>query len=188
MLRPIPFRRHHNRRGFSRYIILILLLSFLISSQWLFSQPTKSQEIIAANLKIVAADGDSFAIGNRKLRLKAIDAPELHQTCMDSDGAIWACGLRARTALIALLAEPGLKCQSDLSDRFGRALAICSSNKTNDIGRALVMAGMAMSNEFKTMRTYGDEEDDARVAKNGIWRGDFIPPKEWRATHSRTKL
>ena len=27
---------------------------------------------------------------------------------------------------------------------------------------------------------YVDEEDAARIARRGLWRGDFIPPWEWR--------
>lgn len=170
-----------------RYAVMILGLIFLISSAWLLEQKTEPREtIVAAQYEIVAADGDSFRIGNRKLRLKGIDAPELHQTCADASRAVWACGQAAHGALITLLAEPGLSCVAEISDRFGRALATCKTNITPDIGAAQVKAGMAMSDEFNGLQTYGNEEDEAATVKRGIWRGDFLPPKEWRATHKRS--
>ncbi len=181
-----PLRRQQRRGSFVRYIVMLLILTFMISSAWLVEQKTEPHEtIVGAQYEIVAADGDSFRIGNRKLRLKGIDAPELHQTCADAAGTIWACGQAAHGTLITMLAEPGLSCVADISDRFGRALATCKTSKTPDVGAAQVTAGMAMSDEFHDMQTYGDEEAEASNAKRGIWRGDFIPPKEWRATHKR---
>jgi endonuclease YncB( thermonuclease family) len=169
-----------------RYIVLLFGLSALISAAWLLEEKTQPREtIVADQYEIVTADGDSFRIGNRKLRLKGIDAPELHQTCNDATGAIWSCGQSAHGALITLLAEPGLSCVAEISDRFGRSLATCKTSKTPDIGAAQVAAGMAMSDEFNGLQTYGDEEEQASSAKRGIWRGEFMPPKEWRAAHKR---
>ncbi len=41
-----------------------------------------------------AADGDSIEIAGNRIRLEGIDAPELAQTCADTQGQIM--GLRAR--------------------------------------------------------------------------------------------
>jgi endonuclease YncB( thermonuclease family) len=186
MQSPYSLRRQQRRRGSVRNIMLVLGLSFIMSSAWLLAQKTNPPEtIIAGNYKTYATDGDSFTIGNRKLRLKGIDAPELHQTCSDAKGLIWACGEASHQAMISLLAEHGLSCVTDVSDRYGRALATCKSSKTIDIGAAQVKAGMAASDNFHAMRTYGAEEDVARSSKVGIWRGSFIDPKEWRAAHPR---
>jgi endonuclease YncB( thermonuclease family) len=189
MQQQFPLRRPPQRRGLVRSVVMIMAVSFLLSSAWLFSQSTDASETItAANYKITAADGDSFNIGNRKLRLKGIDAPELHQSCEDASGVQWACGQAAHAALVLLLAEPGLACVTDVSDRYGRALAKCTSNRTADLNAAQVTAGMAASDEFHDLRTYGTEEDEARAAKRGIWRGTFVAPKEWRATHPRNNM
>ncbi|MEE9433164.1 MAG: thermonuclease family protein [Sphingorhabdus sp.] len=130
-----------------------------------------------------AADGDSFSIGKRKLRLTGLDAPEYSQVCKDAGGRDWDCGKAAQGALISLLAQPGLSCETDAADKYGRALAICKTAATPDIAGAQVAAGMAVSNEFYGLRDYGDEEDAARDARRGIWQGAFIHPKEWRRTH-----
>ena len=154
---------------------------------WLYATRSDPVETILPNIgAVVAADGDSFAIGPRKLRLKGIDAPERKQTCSDENGALWDCGTASHGSLIAFLAQPGLKCEAEIQDRFNRSLATCSTNSTPDIAAAQVSAGLAVSNEFNNMRDYGAEEDGARNAKRGIWRGQFIEPKEWRSSHQRS--
>jgi endonuclease YncB( thermonuclease family) len=45
-------------------------------------------------------DGDTVEIGQVKIRLAGIDAPETDQVCLDSMGERWACGTTARDELI----------------------------------------------------------------------------------------
>ncbi len=125
-------------------------------------------------------DGDSFAIGEDRFRLKGIDAPELNQPCKDAQGNDWACGMEARHALVALLTEPGLSCESEITDRYLRALATCNTIRSIDIAADQMRQGMAVSDDFYGVRTYGDEEDMAKNEKRGIWQGEFIPPAQWR--------
>jgi endonuclease YncB( thermonuclease family) len=172
---------------FFRAVGISLILLAMIGAAWAYSKFTQNIETIqpAGTEKIWAADGDSFNIGTRGFRLQGIDAPELNQICQDEAGRDWACGKAAHGALVLLLAQPGLSCQAEYSDQYKRALATCSSTGTADIAAAQVAAGSAISNEFNGIRDYGKEEDSARKAKIGIWRGEFIDPKQWRATHPR---
>ena len=48
----------------------------------------------AASVRV--ADGDSIEFGGQRIRLRGIDAPELHQECRDLSGRNWPCGRRAR--------------------------------------------------------------------------------------------
>ena len=106
---------------------------------WLYAMRSEPVETILPNIGVVvAADGDSFAVGPRKLRLKGIDAPERKQTCSDENGALWDCGTASHGSLIAILAQPGLKCEAEIQDRFNRSLATCSTNSTPDIAAAQV--------------------------------------------------
>jgi endonuclease YncB( thermonuclease family) len=160
------------------------LLLFFAAYFYGDNQATRS--VIQANTqKVIAADGDSFIIGANKLRLKGIDAPEYNQNCTDEAGQQWQCGKAARGSLETLLAEARLSCEAEVRDRYGRALSTCSTVQTQDIAAAQVRAGMAVSDEWMGMRSYGEEEDAARLEKRGIWRGDFTPPSEWRAGHKR---
>lgn len=157
---------------------------------WYFEQqsiPLKTTK--ADGQKLFVMDGDSFAIGDARFRLKGIDAPELHQTCKDAQGQDWACGTAAREALVNLLSEPRLACESEVTDRYQRALATCNTIRSTDIAADQVRDGMAVSDDFYGIRTYGDDEDLASHEKRGIWVGEFMPPDEWRAVQAtlRTK-
>jgi endonuclease YncB( thermonuclease family) len=157
----------------------------MVASAWYLDDITQSSEIIgAADGKPVIADGDSFAIGGRKLRLHGIDAPEYRQTCNDARGLAWECGKAARAALEEMLHAPGLVCKSNVKDRYSRSIATCSNAKTLNIAAAQVANGWAVSNNFYGLRDYGSEEDDARNAKRGIWIGEFTHPRDWRTLNA----
>lgn len=156
----------------------------MMIAAWYYGELTDMRETVTLQGEALhIADGDSFSIGRRKLRLKGIDAPEYAQTCMDANGASWGCGKASRAALELLLRAPGLSCIADAQDKYARALATCSNSNLPDIAALHVANGMAVSDEFYGLRTYGTEEDVARANRLGIWAGEFIPPSEWRATH-----
>lgn len=136
-----------------------------------------------AGQKLIVTDGDSFVIGVRRLRLDGIDAPEYRQTCKDPTGSFWECGKAARAALEALLREPELRCVAEAQDRYARSIATCGNKRRSDVAASQVAMGMAVSDEFYGIRSYGDEEDAARSAKIGIWSGEFTAPSEWRALY-----
>ena len=166
---------------------LSLALAIMIGLAWGYAHLTDGREIVtrAPQDEIRAADGDSFTVGKRKLRLKGIDAPEYRQTCSDASGNAWDCGKAAQGVLITLLAQPGLTCEAEAVDRFGRSLAACNTAITPDIAASLVEKGMATSNEFYGLRDYPEEEDAAQAAKRGIWQGNFTQPREWRDEHPK---
>jgi endonuclease YncB( thermonuclease family) len=172
--------------GFWRSALIFALLSCLFVAAWFYGEWTDGrQPVPIAAQKIYVVDGDSFAVGTRKLRLDGIDAPELKQTCRDAENVEWPCGRAARAALEQLLLEPGLQCEAEALDRYARSVATCASSTTPDIAATQVADGMAVTHEFNGMRDYGGEEDAARKQKRGIWRGTFDRPEDWRAAHPR---
>ncbi|WP_064691886.1 thermonuclease family protein [Rhizobium aegyptiacum] len=125
-----------------------------------------------------AADGDSLTLGQERLRLEGIDAPELNQSC-ERAGRAWACGHVAREALQAMVLASGTFCQGDRRDRYDRLLVVCRSGTDGDINAAMVRRGMAVS-----YGGYGKEELEARGAKAGLWAGTFERPRDVR-DHAR---
>lgn len=121
-----------------------------------------------------ASDGDSFRLGDERVRLLGIDAPELDQTCTDANGADWSCGRSASRRLAALLAGGRVACDPEGHDQYGRVLAVCSVAGV-DIGRTMVEEGLAMASG-----RYFGEEGAARSARRGIWEGRFDSPRAWR--------
>lgn len=124
------------------------------------------------------SDGDSFRIGQEKIRLLGIDAPELRQTCLDEDRQPWPCGTAARNRMAELLKQGEVRCQPDGTDRYGRTLAHCTTSQ-QDLGSVMVTEGLAIASG-----QYWAEEGTARNAKAGIWKGGFDTPREWRQDHT----
>ena len=124
-------------------------------------------------------DGDSLRSGKLKIRIFGIDAPELKQQCQDQNGTVWACGLIARQQLENLLgADKLLHCKLRNVDRYGRLVMQCFRG-TVDIGAAMVQSGHALAyRSFSQL--YVAEEQHATSVRNGVWRGSFQPPWEWR--------
>ena len=125
------------------------------------------------------SDGDSLRSGKLRIRVFGIDAPELKQQCQDQNGTVWACGLIARQQLENLLdADKLLHCELRDVDRYGRLVMQCFLGKV-DIGAAMVRSGHALAyRSFSQL--YVAEEQHASSARNGVWRGSFQPPWEWR--------
>lgn len=151
---------------------------------WLY-WPDTGQPLQIQGQTLAVVDGDSFAVGSRKLRLDGIDAPEYQQTCSDAAGRAWECGKASRVSLERFLREPGLSCTAGATDKYARSIAMCSNMRRADISAAQVRAGMALSDGYLAIRSYGDEEDDAHAAQRGLWTGDFLRPDEWRAANKR---
>lgn len=127
--------------------------------------------------RAVAADGDSLAIGENRIRLLHVDAPEFEQTCKTKAGDDWSCGREARRAMARLLSAGAVTCRGDRHDQYERLLATCSAGG-RDLGAALVESGMAMADG-----NYESEQRAARAAEKGIWQGSFDSPAKWRRRH-----
>jgi endonuclease YncB( thermonuclease family) len=128
-------------------------------------------------------DGDTIVVAEEIVRLHGIDAPELDQTFWWRGRCI-SCGTMALAALEALTAGVSLRCEVVERDRHGRLVAKCFSPSGIDIGRRLVSAGWALAyRQYST--DYVDAENEARMARRGIWRGRFVKPWEWRIAAAR---
>jgi endonuclease YncB( thermonuclease family) len=131
-------------------------------------------------------DGDTVQIGNAKIRLQGIDAPETDQICLDANRKRWNCGLEARDRLIAKGGSKLWSCRSSSVDRYGRALASCEADAT-DLNRWLVRNGWALS-FTRYSHDYDVEERVARAEKAGLWSGAFIAPWDWRHRNIETEV
>ena len=125
------------------------------------------------------SDGDSLRSGDLRIRLFGIDAPELKQQCADQNGVLWGCGAAAQHQLIALIREnKELQCNLRDVDHYGRLIMQCFTGSI-DIGAAMVQSGYALAyRHFSDL--YIADEEQAKTALKGVWRGTFSPPWEWR--------
>lgn len=126
-----------------------------------------------------ASDGDSFRMGETRIRILGVDAPELAQQCDTAQGEQWPCGRVARDRMAALLASAPVDCQPDGTDQYGRVLASCSV-QGRDLGATMVEEGLAISSG-----DYWREEAEAKKHGRGIWVGGFDTPRQWRQDNAR---
>ncbi|KSB88901.1 hypothetical protein AS593_00790 [Caulobacter vibrioides] len=141
-------------------------------------------------------DGDTLEIQGLRARLWTIDAPEPDQTCLDRDGASFACGQASREHLEKLIAGRKVACRPEGPPSDGDAwqglcfvadapcadaAAPCASDLSS-LNLAMVRHGWAIDLEGQ----YADPESDAEADKAGLWAGRFDEPQAWRARVKRT--
>lgn len=149
--------------GFAILALTLLIIAKLENEQALrFAGP------------FTAVDGDTLLTSGERLRLEGIDAPELAQTCDAADGSTYRCGEDARDLLLTLIEARAWECSGTGRDRYQRLLVLCKSG-TDDLAERIVSAGFAVADG-----RYLAAEAKARAAGDGIWRGRFERPYDWR--------
>lgn len=123
-------------------------------------------------------DGDTLDVGQTRIRLEGIDAPELTQTCQTATGATWECGKAAAAMLRKLVEHKEIACDRTGTDRYHRTLATCFVDGI-DIEEAMVRAGLAWA-FVKYSTTYVGIEAEARQEKIGVWQGLAQAPWDFR--------
>jgi endonuclease YncB( thermonuclease family) len=166
-------------RGMSQTIIQLLACVSILFS--FVAGPTFAQDISGVP-RIV--DGDTIAIGEVKIRLEGIDAPESDQVCLDAQVARWSCGNEATKQLSDHVADRPIVCTPTGQDVYKRVLAICHLG-TEDLNAWMVRQGWALA-FVKYSRLYVNDEENARNARRGLWSGAFIAPWDWRHRDRQT--
>jgi endonuclease YncB( thermonuclease family) len=124
-------------------------------------------------------DGDTLDIHGIRIRLHGVDAPEAAQMCSDAGNRPVRCGTLAARALADKIGTAPLSCTPLDRDQYGRTVARCLSGGEN-INAWLVENGWAVAYRAYS-RDYVGQEDAARQAKRGIWKGAFLAPAQYRA-------
>jgi|SRR3954468_3164520 endonuclease YncB( thermonuclease family) len=131
----------------------------------------------------VVRDGDTIQLGDTIYRLDGIDAPELDQLCIDDHADPWTCGLDARDQLSKLIGGRTVRCEDLGPDkgRSGRHLGLCTADGDKvSLNQQAARAGSAISAEPAAKVHVKDDAASARNAVNGIWKGCFVAPSEFR--------
>lgn len=139
-------------------------------------------EVVQGRARVI--DGDTLAIGARKLRLHGIDAPEQDQTCRTGTGQVWPCGKAATARLGALVARGETRCAGTDYDRYDRLVAVCTV-AGRDLNARLVAEGLAEAYR-KYALDYVPQEEAARAARLGLWQGAHEAPAQVRAAASQS--
>lgn len=126
-------------------------------------------------------DGDTLSVAGTRVRLEGIDAPEAGQSCKRRNGASWACGAAATSALQRLINGRTVVCTQSGLDRYGRVLGTCHAGNV-DVSAELVRRGLAWA-FVKYSYTYAEIEHQARAKRIGVWEARNQPPWDYRVQH-----
>ncbi|MCC9620257.1 thermonuclease family protein [Thalassospira sp. MA62] len=125
-----------------------------------------------------AVDADTLEFGFRRVDLWGADAMERFQTCM-ANGQTTTCGADAWQLTTNLLVATPIRCEVRGKNRYKRNMAVCRNADGTDIGRTLIMRGLAVARSDE-MPEYIAAENAARQSRVGVWAGRFIDPLKWR--------
>lgn len=128
-------------------------------------------------------DGDTIDIAGQRIRIWGVDAFEAAQQCQRGN-ANTACGAQASQALSRLVEDQDVICVQRDIDRYGRIVAQCRVTEV-DVGAYMVLAGHAVAFRRYAL-DYIHDEELARAAQVGAWRGSFTPPSDYRSTETNS--
>ena len=131
---------------------------------------------LANNLKII--DGDTIVLNGEKIRFSGIDTPELKQTCLHNNKIV-DCGMSAKILLIKKIGNKTPECISEGKDVYNRTLAECFIDGKS-LSKFLVRSGYAFAYR-KYSKKFIEDEDFAKVNKNGMWAMKFKYPWDFRS-------
>ena len=137
-----------------------------------------TNNLFASHVTVV--DGDTIKLGDVKIRFSGIDAPEINQTCVASEGKV-ACGRISRDILITKVTNNKISCTDEGKDFYGRVLGECFVNGES-LSRYLVREGFAFAYRKYSDKFISDEEY-AKSNRLGMWSMKFQYPWDYRKSN-----
>ncbi|MEP4554592.1 MAG: thermonuclease family protein [Tateyamaria sp.] len=131
-------------------------------------------------------DADTIDVGEIRIRLHAIDAPEQDQNCTTEHGVAFACGAWATDQVVARFAGQYAKCSATDIDKYGRTVATCDVGGV-DMGREIVSLGWAFAYRRYGM-DYDLDEVTADAADRGLHGFHVQSPAQFRATRVKGRI
>ncbi len=128
-------------------------------------------------------DGSTLQLGNVTYRLDGVDTPALDQVCIDEHADAWTCGVEAREQLTRLIGGRAVRCDDLGVDPTAskRHLGVCTvEGETTSLSELLVRQGFALNVEASATGRFKPDEARARENRQGLWKGCFIAPQEFR--------
>jgi len=161
--------------------VLACLALYWPSPAW-----TGEQNTVTGVARVI--DADIVAIGNQRIILWGVDAPERNQTCTLA-GRSWGCWQAAVRKLQTLAEDRPITCTARAKpDPLGRIFGTCTSGET-DLGEAMVKSGLARAYR-KQADVYEAAEDTAKADNLGLWQktAKHVDPWIWRLKKSRSPI
>ena len=129
---------------------------------------------------VTVVDGDTIKLGDVKIRFSGIDAPEINQTCIASEGRV-ACGKISKDILLTKVTNNKISCTDEGKDFYGRVLGECFVNGES-LSRYVVREGFAFAYR-KDSDKYILDEEYAKSNRLGMWSMKFQYPWDYRKSN-----
>lgn len=127
--------------------------------------------------------GDTITLTGRIVKLFGVAAPDISQTCADSQGRGYRCGQQAISWLNRWLSDNTLRCHIINEDDRGVLTGVCMLGQY-DIGAAIINAGWAVADVRQT-QIYTAYQNQASQNRRGLWQGKFYMPWDWQKIKAR---
>lgn len=168
------------RQGFLDMRRIISVSILMLSVFFNFSAFAEDAEELKG-LAIVK-DAGHLMIGGRQVALWGISPLAGDQQCWREEHA-WDCGEQATTALKHLTEGKILRCVEKVK-KDGGIIAQCFRRKRGgtqeqDIAQYMVRHGWAMDADEESNWQYEEDQEHARIKRNGIWTSRFQTPEDW---------
>lgn len=128
-------------------------------------------------------DGRTLQLGNTTYRLDGIDVPPVDQLCIDEHAESWSCGVEARNQLTKLIGDQQVHCDDLGPDPAYRKrhLGVCKiEGDPTSLSEEMVQQGFALNVETSATGRFKAEEARAKDQRQGLWKGCFVAPQEFR--------
>jgi endonuclease YncB( thermonuclease family) len=131
----------------------------------------------------IVRDGSTLQLGNLTYRLDGIDVPTVDQLCIDEHADSWTCGIEARDQLTKLIGGRQVRCDDLGPDPAfkKRHIGVCKvEGETTSLSQLLVRNGFALNVEASATGRFQVDEARAKEDRQGLWKGCFAAPREFR--------
>jgi endonuclease YncB( thermonuclease family) len=155
----------------SRIVLVAALLSTLL--------PVTQSSAATA----IVRDGGTLQLGNVTYRLDGIDTPGFDQLCIDEHADVWTCGVEARDQLAKTIGNRQVRCDDLGADPAykKRRLGVCRiEGETTTLNQMIVRSGLGLNAEASASGRFQADQARAREDRQGLWKGCFVAPQEFR--------
>jgi len=131
-------------------------------------------------------DADTVDVGTTRIRLHAIDAPEIDQSCVTEQGVPFACGQWVTAQVQARFGGQTARCTARDVDKYQRIVATCRVGGV-DMGAEIVRQGWAFAYRKYGM-DYDLDEKGAYVTDRGLHGFRVQSPAQFRKTRAKGRI
>ena len=157
--------------------ILFGLVSVVVFGSFVSIGYSQTSKPISGPLQVI--EGDLLQVGDTFVRLYAIDAPEMKQTC-EGKTRVYPCGVIAKTGLMDLTAGlQSITCHPTGKMLNGIIVAMCIDPQGFDLSQQMLYTGWALALPDAENRFHSIQQK-AEKAKRGLWKGHVERPWRWR--------